>query len=349
MSNPKILILKNKFTWSIEKRLKNIVKWFSSVDLEFTTEETKLDIVNGEYSYTSEDGITKYYKAVDETWYDQNISIPAKTRGFDIVVLLIKKQSWLSKIVEGFGTCVPDYGIEEIAIEAFKTGTYKFNGIKLKGDKLTWIIIHELLHRIYHIKGLTDNTHKYFLLGTPEKCLEDFMDTFSKEKFMSFYKGTSYESGASSCYDNISSALNYYGINSKLTLIGALATCRVEVGRAFLPIEEIASGEAYEGRAGLGNSEVGDGKRYKGRGYIQITGRANYKAYGEALGIDLINNPELALNSLISARILALYFKNKGIPTYCEAKNWTKVRKLVNGGDNGLSTFTSVINQYLAV
>jgi predicted chitinase len=66
--------------------------------------------------------------------------------------------------------------------------------------------------------------------------------------------------------------------------------------------EELASGKAYEGRKDLGNINKGDGERYKGRGIIQITGRANYKEYGDILGVDLVNNPEIPirLNTSIS-------------------------------------------------
>lgn len=174
---------------------------------------------------------------------------------------------------------------------------------------------------------------------------DDF--TFTKDKFMSFYKGTQFEKGASECFDVVTQALQSQGIFSSLTLIGALATIRVEVGRDFLPIKEIASGTAYEGRTDLGNTVKGDGVKYKGRGYIQLTGRSNYTHYGQLLGIDLVNNPDSALDELVSAKVLALYFKEHNINIACEQKNWTFVRQLVNGGSNGLSDFLRVINDYL--
>lgn len=172
--------------------------------------------------------------------------------------------------------------------------------------------------------------------------------SFTKDKFMSFYKGTSYEANASSCFDYLSTALSTMGINTPLVLIGALATARVEVGRAFLPIEEIASGEAYEGRTDLGNTSAGDGVKYKGRGDIQLTGKGNYIAAGIATGLDLVNHPELALVPENAAKILAWFFKDRGCDTACNQQNWTRVRLLVNGGLNNFDTFINVINQYLS-
>ncbi len=133
-----------------------------------------------------------------------------------------------------------------------------------------------------------------------------------------------------------------------MTLIGALATIRTEVGYGFAPIQELASGQAYENRHDLGNYCPGDGVKYKGRGFIQLTGRANYEHYGALIGVDLVCHPERAMDITNAANILAYYFKEKGCNVACDAKNWTKVRQLVNGGANGLSTFISVVSQYIA-
>jgi putative chitinase len=57
--------------------------------------------------------------------------------------------------------------------------------------------------------------------------------------------------------------------------------------------EELASGDAYEGRRDLGNTVPGDGRRFKGRGLIQLTGRANYQAYGDAVGRNLVDGDKI--------------------------------------------------------
>lgn len=175
----KVLILKNKFSTPLKQKLDRVNKWFDSakLDLEFTEEKVNIDIKYGDYTYLDKNNTIQTYQAPDETWYDENVSKPAKEKGFDIVVLVVRSKDWKSNIVEGFGTITADYGIEEICMPYFTNGIYNFNGTQLQGNKFDWILIHELLHRIYSIKRLTDNTHKYFIAGTPEKCLEDFKQT----------------------------------------------------------------------------------------------------------------------------------------------------------------------------
>lgn len=63
----------------------------------------------------------------------------------------------------------------------------------------------------------------------------------------------------------------------------------------------------YGGR--MGNSEPGEGYKYHGRGYIQLTGKDQYRAAGDALDLDLINNPELAAQPENAARIAIWYWK----------------------------------------
>ncbi len=168
---------------------------------------------------------------------------------------------------------------------------------------------------------------------------------FTKEKFMSFYLAKP-SKGASACYDGIVSALKEQGILSTNVLIGALATVRTEVGREYMPINEYATGDAYEGRRDLGNVVAGDGRRYKGRGYIQLTGRANYREFGQILGVDLENKPELALDPVIASRILAYFFRSRNIVKHCEGENWVEVRRRVNGGRNGLNEFLGFITDF---
>ena len=90
-------------------------------------------------------------------------------------------------------------------------------------------------------------------------------------------------------------------------------------------------GSLYEGRINLGNKMVGDGPKYIGRGILQLTGRANYTLYKEKLGIDLVNNPELACDPEVSVRIACQYFKDRGLLPLADVWNLEEVTRRVNG------------------
>jgi putative chitinase len=93
----------------------------------------------------------------------------------------------------------------------------------------------------------------------------------------------------------------------------------------------------YEGRVDLGNTVAGDGSRYRGRGLIQITGRANYAACGEALGIDLITRPELLEQPQYACLSAAWFWATKGLNTFADAGDFDKITRRINGGLNGLA------------
>jgi predicted chitinase/SH3-like domain-containing protein len=141
----------------------------------------------------------------------------------------------------------------------------------------------------------------------------------------------------------IQTALVAHGIGDRPVQIAAIATVGVETS-GFEPIPEFDGGFGYEGRLDLGNTEPGDGPRYKGRGYIQLTGRSNYRTYGQQLGIDLEGDPDLALNPDTAGQVFALYFINTGIPNLARAGEWQTVRRRVNGGDNGMADFLGFVN-----
>lgn len=104
----------------------------------------------------------------------------------------------------------------------------------------------------------------------------------------------------------------------------------------FKALEEYASGDAYEGRTDLGNTEPGDGRRFKGRGVIQLTGRANYRAAGAYLGLDLEGQPTLAAEPDTAWRVVAWYWLSRGINAAADDDDLRAVTKAINGGTNGL-------------
>ena len=91
----------------------------------------------------------------------------------------------------------------------------------------------------------------------------------------------------------------------------------------------------YEGRKDLGNTVTGDGSKYRGRGLIQITGRANYMACGEGLGLDLIKQPELLEKPQHACMSAAWFWTTKGLNTLADAGQFDKITRRINGGLNG--------------
>lgn len=90
-------------------------------------------------------------------------------------------------------------------------------------------------------------------------------------------------------------------------------------------------GTLYEGRKTLGNNQKGDGPKFIGRGILQLTGRANYADYGKKLGIDLVNNPELACDPIISTKIACQYFKDRGLIELSDKMDIDTITLKVNG------------------
>ena len=150
------------------------------------------------------------------------------------------------------------------------------------------------------------------------------------------------------------SALTESGIATTEMALMALSTVRVETG-SLKPISEFISRfntspgghpfDLYDNRKDLGNEGQPDGERYRGRGFVQLTGRSNYRRYSAVLGLgtQLIDEPDLANEPNIAARLLAHFLKDRerAIKEALVSRNFAGARRLVNGGSHGLPEFTA--------
>lgn len=143
--------------------------------------------------------------------------------------------------------------------------------------------------------------------------------------------------------------------------VALLATISVEQG-TFTPTREwypptwtearakAYFNDKYSNRKDLGNRGGDDGWNYRGRGFFQITGLHNYKKYGKLLGLDLVTNPDLALDPMNSIKIMCAFAVEHGLDVWAkraydptdefeDEASWKKIRRLVNGGLNHYDKF----------
>ncbi len=127
-------------------------------------------------------------------------------------------------------------------------------------------------------------------------------------------------------------------INTPLRIAHFLAQLGTESGDLRYA-EELADGSAYEDREDLGNTEDGDGPRFKGRGLIQLTGRANYTAFGAARNQDFVtktNYLKIATDPNLAVDVACWYWTTHGLNQYADADNINVITHKINGGYNGL-------------
>ena len=136
----------------------------------------------------------------------------------------------------------------------------------------------------------------------------------------------------------LNTAMNRYQIIGIKRVAAFMAQIGHESGQLKY-VKEIwgptAAQARYEGRKDLGNTVAGDGSKYRGRGLIQITGRANYMACGEGLGLDLIKQPELLEKPQHACMSAAWFWASKGLNTLADADQFDKITRRINGGQNG--------------
>ena len=150
----------------------------------------------------------------------------------------------------------------------------------------------------------------------------------------------------------LNTAMNHYQVVGLKRVAGFIAQIGHESGQLKYVKEIWGPTKAqarYEGRADLGNTVAGDGSKYRGRGLIQITGRTNYKACGEALGLDLINHPELLEKPQHACMSAAWFWATNGLNTLADAGNFNKITQRINGGLTGQADRQALYGRALKV
>jgi putative chitinase len=114
---------------------------------------------------------------------------------------------------------------------------------------------------------------------------------------------------------------------------------------------EMIANIVYESRMGNGNRNTGDGWRFRGRGYLQLTGRTNYKAFSDHIGdVNIMVNPDLIATKYPLTSAGWFFEKNKLWAICDEGVELATIRKVtqrVNGGYNGISDRVSKTNVFL--
>ena len=111
--------------------------------------------------------------------------------------------------------------------------------------------------------------------------------------------------------------------------------------------ERIAN-RVYANRMSNGNEESGDGWKFRGRGCIQLTGRANYTAYDQAVPENVLENPDLVAGAL-ALDSAGWFWKTNGLNKIADAGDVTAVTKRVNGGTHGLADRQSRYSALIAL
>ena len=110
--------------------------------------------------------------------------------------------------------------------------------------------------------------------------------------------------------------------------------------------EKIAN-RVYASRMGNGDETSGEGFKFRGRGYIQLTGKQNYTAFGKAIGVDICANPDLVATKY--PLLSAAWFFSKNCLSKCKDASDASVlavTKCVNGGTIGLADRQKHFKEY---
>ncbi|MCE3608085.1 glycoside hydrolase family 19 protein [Massilia sp. P8910] len=167
------------------------------------------------------------------------------------------------------------------------------------------------------------------------KAFNDVCERFginTRARICAFIAQTFHES---SCLRVVRENLNYTAKNCMDFWPKSFPTDASTVGYTMNP--QALANKMYGGKNG--NTQPGDGWRYSGRGVIQITFRGNYEPCGVALGLDLVNHPELLELPEHAVASAGWFWTDNKLNAVADGDNEAAViraTEIINGRHNGL-------------
>lgn len=133
-------------------------------------------------------------------------------------------------------------------------------------------------------------------------------------------------------------AMIRYDVLSRDVARGILGTVAVETAHTFEPVREAFWLDENWRAANLRYYP------YYGRGFVQLTWQSNYEAFGNRIGVDVVDSPDMVMEPKIAALAMLDYFVNHNVIAAANEQNWPEVRRLVQGAYAGLDTLEQVVN-----
>jgi putative chitinase len=183
-------------------------------------------------------------------------------------------------------------------------------------------------------------------LGIEGKWFEPLQETFEKyqintpQRQACFIGQCMHESGG---FKHLKENLNYSAKALMATWPSRFPDADTAEKYARQP--EMIANKVYGGR--MGNTEDGDGAKFIGRGLIQLTGKDNYTAFGEAIGEDLVANPQLVEQPRYAALSAGWFWNKRGLNALADAMDIETLTKRINGGSIGIDDRKAKISMVL--
>lgn len=122
-----------------------------------------------------------------------------------------------------------------------------------------------------------------------------------------------------------------------------------DVANQYQRNPEAIANRIYANRMGNGPEESGDGWAFRGRGFIQVTGRTNYQACGDFLGMDLVSDPSYLETPEGAARSAGWYWASRNLNALADVGDMKQITRKINGGYIGLEDRIKHYNHALEV